>query len=198
MIGVVDYGAGNLRSVTNALTAVGAAFRVCVGVEDLEEVTKISLPGVGHFASAARHLRESGLMEALRVWGRAGRPLLGICLGLQLLFDTSAEGPGVTGLSLLPGCVVPLQARRVPHMGWNQVVNEQCCLGLPPGSKTFYYFAHGFVARPENIDVVEGWVSVEETPIPAIVARDRIWGVQFHPEKSGPAGLELLARFVTC
>lgn len=198
MIGVVDYGAGNLRSVTNALTAVGTAFRVCGGVEDFEEVKKVILPGVGHFASAARHLNESGLMEALRAWGRAGRPLLGICLGLQLLFDTSAEGPGVTGLSLLPGCVVPLQARRVPHMGWNQVVNEQFCMGLPAGSKTFYYFAHSFVARPQNLDVVVGWVLVEDTRIPAIVACDRIWGVQFHPEKSGPAGLELLARFVTC
>ncbi len=198
MIGIIDYGAGNLRSVANALGHVGVRFRECKVPEDLHAVAKVVLPGVGHFGSAARGLSEVGMMEALRVWGAAGKPMLGICLGLQLFFEASAEAPDVRGLGLLPGRVVRLQAERVPHMGWNEVAAERTCPLVETGPCGHFYFAHAFVAEPGDPRDLVASTGVGGASVPAIVGRDSVWGVQFHPEKSGPAGLDLLSRFAAC
>ena len=198
MIGIVDYGAGNLRSVANALGHVHADFRVCDAGKDLQTVDKVLLPGVGHFAAAVEHLTRTGLMQALREWRRQEKPILGICLGLQLLFEGSEEAPKAPGLGLLAGRVVQLQARRVPHMGWNEVAVAAACPLADEGDCDYYYFAHSYVAAPAAASLVTGTTNLDGLLIPAIVGNDQLWGVQFHPEKSGAAGLRLLARFARC
>lgn len=198
MIGIVDYGAGNLRSVANALEHIKAPFRLCRELRDLSAVTKVILPGVGHFAAAAMQLARTGMLQGLRDWASGGRPVLGICLGLQLLFEASAEGPGTPGLGLLAGRVVRLQAKRVPHMGWNEVTVVRECPLLCEGSSDYFYFAHSFVAFPTDAGDIAGMTDVDDSSVPAVVGGGIVWGVQFHPEKSGEAGLRLLARFAQC
>ena len=195
MIGLVDYGAGNMRSVANALDHLGLPFEVCETPADLGRALRIVLPGVGHFGTAARRLSEVGMLEALRAQVEAGKPLLGICLGLQLLFAGSDEAPGEPGLGLLPGRTVRLEARRVPHMGWSRVVLER---PFPLAEEGYYYFAHGYVARVDSPEHLVGTVTIDGRSVPAVVGRDGLWGVQFHPEKSGEAGLALLAGFARC
>ena len=198
MTGLVDYGAGNMKSVANALDRLGATFEVCETPEELRRVRRIVLPGVGHFSSAARRLTETGMLGELRDQVRAGTPLLGICLGLQLLFEGSDEAPGQPGLDLLPGRTVRLEARRVPHMGWNRVIAERSCALLPAAGGEYFYFAHGYVTRLGSPEHLLGSVAIDDRSHPAVVGREGLWGVQFHPEKSGEAGLALLRRFTGC
>ena len=194
MIGVVDYGAGNLQSIDNALSSLGISFRVCREPSDLSGVAQVVLPGVGHFGAAARRLAENGMREALREHA-ASYPLLGICLGMQLLLGESEEAPGSTGLDLIAGTNRRLSARRVPHMGWNRVRWD---LPLPGSEETHYYFAHTFVVAPDRRDDVIAEVELDEQRVPVAVRRGDVVGVQFHPEKSGPAGLALLEGFARC
>ena len=196
MIGIVDYGAGNLQSVAHAFERLGVAHRACGTVSELAGVDGMVLPGVGHFGSAARQLERSGLADAILERSQSGMPLLGICLGLQLLLDASDEAPDANGLGMIPGRTVALEIRRVPHMGWNRVVSQRAS-PIFDGDDHFY-FAHGFVAQLR--DSADGYASssVEDVPVPAIVGRRNVWGVQFHPEKSGEAGLALLERFSRC
>lgn len=189
MIGVIDYGAGNLQSVANALDRLNVPFAVCTRPTEIDRVERIILPGVGHFGAAARAMAETGADESLRAAARAGKPLLGICLGLQLLLETSDEAPDLPGLGLLPGGNVRLEARRVPHMGWNRVRWN--------GREDHYYFAHSFVAdpRPEHVLAT---AELEGREIPAAIGTGRILGVQFHPERSGERGLALIEEFCRC
>lgn len=201
MTGVVDYGAGNLASVSNALDALGVAHRVCTSAEDLAACDRIILPGVGHFGAAARHLAAAGLDVALRAAASSDTPLLGICLGLQLLFDGSDEAPGAPGLGLLPGHVVRLEARRVPHMGWNRVHRTGAAAArcqVLPREPVHVYFAHGFVSEPSDADDVLATVDVDGHPRPAVVGRGSVQATQFHPERSGEVGLRMLERFCAC
>jgi glutamine amidotransferase len=198
MIGVVDYGAGNLGSVANALERLGLEFTICRSPRELRRAERVLLPGVGHFGPAMQRLDESGLGDAVRNMAEGGTPLLGICLGLQLLFETSDEAPGKRGLGLLPGRTVPLEARRVPQMGWNRVEWKGDCPLSDGGMPAFFYFAHSYVARLADDAHCLGTVDIEERDVPVVVGRGRTWGVQFHPEKSGPAGLSLLERFARC
>ena len=195
MIAVIDYGAGNMRSVNNALSHVGAGYRVCACPADLAGVTGMVLPGVGHFGTAARRLAGGGLASCIVERCRDGMPLLGICLGLQLLFDGSDEAPEVSGLSMLGGRSIRLTCGRVPHMGWNrlQIVRDNALLEL--GDVGPFYFAHSYAVRPDQPDVSAAMVTVGDTTIPAIVGSGVCWGVQFHPEKSADTGLALLSRF---
>ncbi|MBM3960324.1 MAG: imidazole glycerol phosphate synthase subunit HisH [Planctomycetes bacterium] len=196
MIGIVDYGAGNLGSVANALQALGQPHRCCTNAAELESVTRVVLPGVGHFGAAARALLDSGLFAALQDWARRGQPLFGICLGMQLLFASSEEAPGAPGLGLLPGRCERLRSRRVPHLGWNQL---QWRGTAPAGDEApFVYFAHSFHvvgAEPGDIEAV---ASLEATEVLAACRRGGIGGCQFHPEKSGPTGLRLLQQWLSC
>jgi cyclase len=193
MIGLVDYGAGNLFSVWNATDRLGFESRIISSPTDFNGVDRIILPGVGHFGAAGERLRVSGVFDALRKWTAGGRPLLGIFLGMQLLFDRSDEDGGQNpGLGIFRGRVLELRGPRRLHMGWNTINPTTSGRFLSGG---FYYFVHGFAPRAENAADILAESRFGESRFPAVVRRGAILGVQFHPEKSGPLGLDLLARW---
>jgi glutamine amidotransferase len=197
-IAVVDYGMGNRRSVEKALDHVGAQAAITRDHDELRAADGLVLPGVGAFPLAMRNLRELGLADLLHERVAAGTPILGICLGMQLLFERSQELGGSDGLGLLPGTVTWLRAGglRVPHIGWNEVRFERdspLLTGLPPTGCPFYH-VHSLAGRPhERTDLVASTHYGER--FATIVARELVFGVQFHPEKSSTHGLALLANF---
>jgi imidazole glycerol-phosphate synthase subunit HisH len=199
MIVIVDYGMGNLRSVQKAIEAVGSAAEITCDPEDIRRASKVVLPGVGAFADAMAELTHSGLGEAFCEAVRAGKPCLGVCLGLQLLFDLSLEDGEHTGLGLLPGRVVRFAARpglKIPHMGWNtlRIVKPAPLLaGLPDDPSV--YFVHSYHAVADNLEDV---AAVTEYPdsFPAVVWRENLTACQFHPEKSQAVGLAMYTNFV--
>jgi imidazole glycerol phosphate synthase glutamine amidotransferase subunit len=196
-IAVVDYGAGNLVSIDQALTTVGAEVRIARGPEGFEGVDAVIVPGVGAARPAMRRLARAGLLEPIRSWLAADRPYLGICLGLQLLYETSDED-AVRMLGVLPGRVQVLRdAPTLPHIGWNQV-ELRCPHPLFAGiaSGTDLYFVHSYAAVPaSNADDGVLAETRHGAPFVSAVARGRTLGVQFHPERSGTDGLRLLANF---
>ena len=193
MIGVVDYGAGNLRSVANVLEVLGSPYRVVTDGEGLNDVDKVILPGVGHFGQLARALDDLALRAPLAAMLGAGVPYLGICLGMQILFATSAEAPGARGLGIFAGDVGVIEgAERLPHMGWNTVTRTKPST-LLGDDDAFFYFANSY-ACPLGVDTVG--VCEYGSVFSAVVERDTICGVQFHPEKSGAAGRSVIERFV--
>ena len=198
MIGIIDYGAGNLKSVANALDRLGLDYQICSQAEHLARVKTLVLPGVGQFASAMRQLNANGLHSALRDWGREGKPIVGICLGLQLLFPTSEEAPDVPGLGLIPGRVVRLDAATVPHMGWNRLRTVRETEWLADVDMKHFYFAHGYVAEPESSEHVLAVTEIDGSDVPAAIQCGSIRAVQFHPEKSATAGGALLERMLSC
>lgn len=195
MIALLDYGAGNLRSVQNALDQVGAEYEVVRDSAGLNRSSRIILPGVGHFGQMMRALHEMNVRESLLGRLQSDTPFLGICLGLHALFDGSTEAPEAAGLGLFRGTVERFPAgARVPHMGWNTVTPA-------PGARLFnsssvepyFYFAHSYFVPP----CAGGTATCTYgQPFVAAFEHDNIFGVQFHPEKSGPAGLALLERFL--
>jgi glutamine amidotransferase len=197
-IAILDYGMGNLRSVEKAVARVGGEARITSDPAAAAESDGVILPGVGAFPKAMARIRELGhdRLVAERI-GR-GAPVLGICLGLQLLFDSSSEGDGAEGLGLLPGSVEPVPAigLKVPHIGWSPVRwahASQLTEGL--GEDPAFYFVHSYTPRPEQDDDVLGTASYGE-PFVCAVERPPLYGAQFHPEKSSGAGLHLLRNFV--
>ena len=208
MIVVIDYGMGNLRSVSKALEALGASVRVSSRPEDVTHADKVILPGVGAFPAAMRELSARKLIEPIKGAIAAGKPYLGICLGLQLLFDRGEEGEGATGLGILSGTVkrfsfnsafgIRHSAFKIPHMGWNQVRGQgigHCPMlqGIADGS--FVYFVHSYYAEPIDRSVV----ALETDyggPFASMVWRDNLFATQFHPEKSQAVGLQLLKNFI--
>ncbi len=201
MIAVVDYGASNVRSVLRALRAVGAEPILAPDPEVIRRADRVVVPGVGNFAPAARRLEQSGLAEAVREVARSGRPLLGICLGLQLFLEASEEAPGVPGLGLLPGRVVQFQTPLpVPHVGWAMVLlteHGKLHSMLPSGlgsTSSYFYHAHSFHPEYGNTPA-ELAVADYGAPFPTVMGRENVLGVQFHPEKSQSAGLSLLRAF---
>ncbi|HZE06263.1 MAG TPA: imidazole glycerol phosphate synthase subunit HisH [Solirubrobacteraceae bacterium] len=198
-VGIVDYGMGNRRSVEKALEHVGATVLLTSDADRLRRADGIVVPGVGAFPQGMANLGELGLDALIRELARAGRPVLGICLGMQLLFEHSEEIGGSEGLGLIAGQVTRLQSGglRVPHIGWNEVRFEQSSpltAGLPSGGCPFYH-VHSFAARPAEAGHVVGTTAYGER-FATIVARANIFGVQFHPEKSSHDGLRLLGNFV--
>lgn len=199
VIAVVDYGRGNLKSVATALAHLGVAVTVARRPSDLTGAAAVILPGVGAFADAATTLTQAGLTAALQDYAAQGRPFLGICLGLQLLFgvseeDTSAAPGQGRGLSLLPGRVTRLpSAPRLPHIGWNRVTRVRPSR-LLTGPSGYYYFAHSYAVSAGRANDVKAEVSYGSV-FPALVEQANIFGVQFHPERSGPAGLDFLWQF---
>jgi glutamine amidotransferase len=197
VIAIVDYGMGNKRSVEKALEHVGARPLITSAAEEIERADAVILPGVGAFPEAMRRLRAAGLDAVVRERAEAGVPLLGICLGMQLLFHSSTEHEGATGLGLLPGDVTALNAPKLPHIGWNDVAFERgSALVSGLAERAAFYHVHSFVCRPaEEADVV-GRGDYGE-PFVSIVERDNVMGAQFHPEKSSRDGLALLRNFAT-
>ena len=196
-IAVVDYGMGNRRSVEKALEHVGARARITSDPADLRAADGLVVPGVGAFLKAMENLRELGLDELIAERLTAGAPVLGLCLGMQLLFDSSVERGGALGLGLLPGTVTQLQPgdRKLPHIGWNLVrLQRESALteGLP--RECAFYHVHSFVPRPSEASDVLGTSEYGEAFVSA-VDRDPLFGVQFHPEKSSAHGLALLRNF---
>jgi imidazole glycerol phosphate synthase glutamine amidotransferase subunit len=186
MITILDYGAGNLRSVQNTLAELHCEYRLVNDAAGLESATKILLPGVGHFGQMMHALDTLGVRDALRERITAGVPFFGICLGMQALFESSEEAPEVRGLGLYPGVVrrFPMDSR-VPHMGWNQ---------LEPGGR-YVYFAHSYYV-PENEHTSAACTyGVRFT---AMLQAGSVQGVQFHPEKSSTVGLEIVRGFLEC
>jgi imidazole glycerol-phosphate synthase subunit HisH len=198
-VGVVDYGMGNRRSVEKALERVGARAVVTSEHEALLSADGLIVPGVGAFPAAMRSLRALGLDDLVVRRAEAGTPVLGLCLGMQLLFEASVELGGDRGLGLLGGDVVDLRPQppglKIPHIGWNVVALERpspLTEGLP--ERVAFYHVHSFVAQPAEESDVVGRGDYGGT-FPSIVARDPIYGVQFHPEKSSTHGLALLKNF---
>ena len=195
MIAVFDYGAGNLRSVENTLAELGAEYTLVRDSEGLRQASKIILPGVGHFGQMMRALDALAVRQTFLERIAAGVPFLGICLGLQALFETSEEAPEARGLGLYEGTVrrFPLDAR-VPHMGWNELEvrrDSRLLRGLP--SRPFVYFAHSYYV-PENPRAAA--TCTYGLPYTAVLEAGNVFGVQFHPEKSGPVGLKIVRNFV--
>ncbi|MCY0870456.1 MAG: imidazole glycerol phosphate synthase subunit HisH [Firmicutes bacterium] len=196
MIAVIDCGAGNLHSVLQSFADVNARAEIVTQPEACAAAHGLVLPGVGAFADAMVHLRRAGMLGAVRSYAKSGRPLLGICLGMQLLFDYSDEHGRHPGLGILAGGVARLHgAPKALHIGWNQLVHDgrhPLLEGVPAGA--YAYFVHGFAAQPEDPQQV---VATAEFggKLPAVVARGSVLGVQFHPEKSGAVGLRILKNF---
>jgi len=197
-IAILDYGMGNLRSVEKALERVGAEAEITSERKRVESADGVILPGVGAFPRAMDRVHETGLGGLVSSRIQAGTPVLGICLGLQLLFESSVENEGASGLSLLDGIVAPLEANgyKVPHIGWSPVRWERpsrLTEGL--GEETPFYFVHSFAPRPAAEGDLLGTAAYGER-FACAVERPPLYGVQFHPEKSSSAGLGLLANFV--
>lgn len=192
MIAIVDYGAGNLRSIRRAIEAGGAEVEITSNPAAVRAAERVVLPGVGHAGAAMERLHASGMDVAIRDVVAVGKPLLGICLGMQLLFDYQEEGD-THGLNLLGGAVASLPpTRKVPHMGWNKV---EATTGSPIGPSDYFYFVHSFIVRPERPSDVAATTDYGIT-FPSVVIRDTIWGTQFHPEKSGKSGLALVRAWL--
>jgi len=196
LIGIIDYGMGNLRSVEKGFEKVGYCAEVCSSPEKITEYNGVVLPGVGAFGDAMANLRERGLLERILEYLESGRNFLGICLGMQLLFSYSEEHGRFEGLGVIPGRVVRLpDVVKVPHMGWN-VLNARPDMPLVAGieSGSRFYFVHSFFCDPEDPESVIGTTpyGLEFT---SAVRKGNAWGLQFHPEKSSLLGLKVLKNF---
>jgi len=196
-IAVLDYGIGNLRSAEKALVHLGAPARLVTDPAVAARAGAVVLPGVGNFGRCLQALRASGLEPVVHDAIADGRPFLGVCVGMQMLFTASEESPGVAGLGVFTGDVVRLDARlKLPHMGWNTITvrrDDGLLAGL--GADPWFYFVHSFAPAPPDDGIVSATTDYGG-PVCAVVERGPVWATQFHPEKSGTAGLHVLANFV--
>jgi glutamine amidotransferase len=204
MIALIDYGAGNVRSVHKALETVGASVRMTRDPEGIRAATKIVLPGVGAFGDCMAGLRRAGLVDALCQAVEHGKLLLGICVGMQVLFEEGEEMGRHAGLGFFPGRVLRFSfstsaagkepTLKIPHTGWNQIEPVRACPLLNGLSRAWTYFNHAYFcqAQPEHTLAVTDYGD----PFPAVVGRDSVYGIQFHPEKSQEVGLHILRNFV--
>ncbi|MFQ5436615.1 MAG: imidazole glycerol phosphate synthase subunit HisH [Anaerolineae bacterium] len=197
-ITMIDYGGSNLRSALKAFEYVGADVHLTSEPEDVLKADKLTLPGVGAFGSGMAAVRVRGLEPAIQAAAAKGTPLLGICIGMQFLFDESDEMGVHQGLGLIPGRVTrfPASGLKVPHMGWNQLefdAPHPLLTGVKPGSHT--YFVHSYYCIPNNSADIVARAEYGE-PFTAIVGRNNIYGLQFHPEKSQQTGLQIIRNFV--
>lgn len=200
MIAIIDYDAGNLRSVEKALISLGEEPAVSRDPETILQADKVILPGVGSFGDAMERLRQQGLVDVIRQVAERGTPFLGICLGLQLLFESSEESEGVEGLGILPGKILRIPdcpGLKIPHMGWNS-------LSITPGARVFQgiedgayvYFVHSYYLKAADESIVAASTEYS-THIHAAVERGNVFACQFHPEKSSDVGLKILKNFIT-
>ena len=198
MIGIIDYDAGNIRSVEKALSYLGEKTVVSRNPETLKNADKVILPGVGSFGQAMENLHRYELVPVIRDMIEDGKPFLGICLGLQLLFESSEESPGAEGLGILKGKILKIPSSpglKIPHMGWNSLQlqnNGRLFRNIP--QDTYVYFVHSYYLQAQEPEIVKA-VTGYGTEIHASVEKDNVFACQFHPEKSGKYGLEILKNF---
>ena len=196
MIHIIDYGAGNLFSVQNALNYLQIENKITANPADLADADGIILPGVGAFRDAMTMLNESGFTEAIKVQAAAGKPILGICLGMQMLFEKGYEFGETDGLGLIPGNVVLIDGGglKIPHMGWNDLtVLKDCPLSADVADGDYVYYVHSY--RADTSDEYLSCYTMYNEKIPGLVYRDNVYGAQFHPEKSGQVGMNILKNF---
>ena len=206
---VIDYGIVNLKNILRSFEYIGVPIDSAVDPDQVLKADRIILPGVGAFASGMNELRTRGMDEAVKCIANAGRPVLGICLGMQMLLDSSMEYGQHQGLGLIPGSVVPIPTnsvgmgrRKIPHIGWNALRypshasswKNSCLNRAPEGS--FFYFVHSFMVVPEKSSHILAQCIYEGLSVTAAIKKDNITGLQFHPERSGPIGLEILHEFM--
>ncbi len=206
---VIDYGIVNLKNILRSFEYIGVPIDSAVDPDQVLKADRIILPGVGAFASGMNELRTRGMDEAVKCIANTGRPVLGICLGMQMLLDSSIEYGQHQGLGLIPGSVVPIPTnsvgmgrRKIPHIGWNALRypshadswKNSCLNRAPEGS--FFYFVHSFMVVPEKSSHILAQCIYEGLPVTAAIKKDNITGLQFHPERSGPIGLEILHEFM--
>ncbi|OGX25645.1 MAG: imidazole glycerol phosphate synthase, glutamine amidotransferase subunit [Omnitrophica WOR_2 bacterium RIFCSPHIGHO2_01_FULL_48_9] len=197
MIAIIDYGMGNLRSVQKALEKVGAQTVITQDPAEIKKAQKIVLPGVGAMQPAMDKLKSLNLISVIEESVRQGKPFLGICLGLQLLFEKSSEGGDVAGLGILSGTVERFQSLKVPHMGWNQLqlANSNCPLFSGVENAANVYFCHSYYVRPTD-KAITATTTDYGVEFVSSIQKKNIFGVQFHPEKSQSIGLKILENFV--
>ena len=200
MIGVIDYGAGNLRSVCNSLKKLSVDCHVVKAPSDLNKIQTMIFPGVGSFGDSSDQLKKQSLFEPIREWIINDRPFLGICIGFQMLFDSSEESPGYEGLGIIPGKVIKFSEQtnlKVPHMGWNKVQIKN--LNDPVWQKiddlTHFYFVHSYFPKPDNPRVSSSTTGYG-VDFTSSIRFGNIFGTQFHPEKSQKSGLRLIENFL--
>mgnify|MGYP001009153650 CR=1 FL=1 len=198
MIAIIDYGAGNLQSVRNALDFIGCPGTITSDPAEILSADGIILPGVGAFGSAMAEMERKGLTETIKSAAKSGKPFIGICAGMQLLFEESEESPDVPGLGVLKGRVLLFPADKglkIPHMGWNSIKTkkESRLLGKLSGSP-YMYFVHSYYVKAEDQEIVSA-LSDYGTTFDAAVEQENLFGCQFHPEKSGAEGISILRRF---
>ena len=192
---IIDYGMGNLHSVSKAVEAVGGVPVITSDKKVIAAAEKIILPGVGAFGDCMKNLQATELIPAIRRYLKEGKPFLGICLGMQLLFDGSEESPGVAGLGVFSGMVKKLPTSyKIPHMGWNKLQLRAPSVLTKEAAERYVYFVHSFHAEPDDKNLITA-VCDYGSEITAAVGRDNIQALQFHPEKSGAVGLRMLQAF---
>lgn len=197
MVAIIDYGAGNLHSVKNALDFIGADAVITRNPDIINSASHIILPGVGSFGDAMECMKNAGLIETVKNAALSGKPFLGVCLGLHLLFESSEESPDAEGLGLFKGKIkkIPDCGLKIPHMGWN---NAECVIDSKILAKEnpFVYFVHSYYIDPEDTDIISSYTEYG-TRLPISIEKDNIFAVQFHPEKSGEAGMAILKKFIS-
>lgn len=198
MIGIIDYGMGNLKSICNALESINEEYLISAYKYDLRKCSGLILPGVGSFKEGMFNLRKDGLYSVVKEVKKTGKPLLGICLGMQLLFEKGYEGEETKGIGLLKGKVIKMNEEefRVPNIGWNSLnINKDDDLIKGLKEESHMYYVHSYYADEYNEEDLVASSDYYGLNIPGIVRRDNIIGVQFHPEKSGEEGIKLLKNF---
>ncbi len=199
MVAIIDYGAGNLRSVQKACQFVGAQAEITADPKQIIAADHVILPGVGAFGDCMRNLHATGLTETVKQVAAGNTPFLGICLGMQLLFESSEESPGVEGLGIFPGKITKIpkqEGYKIPHMGWNSL---DFCKDSPLFSDLpehpFVYFVHSYYAQPKNPDIIAAKTTYCGQ-LPVALSSGTVFATQFHPEKSGDIGLKILKNFL--
>ena len=199
MIAIIDYDAGNLRSVEKALLSIGEDAIVTRDRDEILSADKVILPGVGAFGDAMKKLGEYGLVDTIHEAVDSGKPFLGICLGLQLLFRRSDESDGVEGLSILPGEILRIpdaSGIKIPHIGWNSLKGkDDARLFNGLGENPYVYFVHSYYLKADDENIVAATTEYGGTLIHASVQKDNVYACQFHPEKSGGVGMQILKNF---
>lgn len=205
MIAVIDYGCGNLRSLSQAMDYLQVSYSIISDPEEVKNASQVLLPGVGAFGAAAQKLTETGMGQAIQEFVVTGKPLIGICLGMQLLADTSSEFGEQKGLGFIPGNVLKIPEAcegisiRIPNIGWRKLALEDdpALFSKLEIEALFVYFVHSYYFNTQDDSDISAWIAVNGCRVPAIIHRDNVVGCQFHPEKSGPQGLKVLKAILS-